>query len=250
MSTDNLKQIIEALIFISDRPLDIVVLAEILGKDGASQEVIRRCLQELISEYRGMGRAFTLEEVGEGYQFRTRPEFAPWLKKLVRARPLRLTKAALDVLSIVAYKQPVTRHEIESVRGVDSGGVLEHLLQKKLVAIAGKKQAPGRPIIYKTTKEFLEVFNLKDLKDLPTLREYKDIAELGDLEPAARSLLERMTGPAPPVPQPDLPGTEPPASPAEPPASPTGPAAPAVPPDPSQESPAPPPEAGPDIKKE
>ena len=145
-----------------------------------------------------------------------REETARRIKKLAKARPLRFTKPALEVLSIVAYKQPVTHHEIELIRGVDSGGVLEHLLVKKLITIAGRKHAPGRPILYKTTPLFLEVFNLKDIKDLPTLREYRDISDLGDLEPAARSLLEKMRDTTPVGVQQALPGIEPPVPAAQP----------------------------------
>jgi len=234
MSIDKIKSLIEALIFVSDRPVGLTTLEEILGSDGVNKEEIQRSIQELIAEYQSLSRAFVLEEVGGGFQFRTRPEHAPWIKKLIQSRPLRLTKAALDVLAIVAYKQPVTRPEIEHIRGVDSGGVLEHLLEKKLITIAGRKHSPGRPIIYKTTPEFLEVFNLKDIKDLPTLREYRDISELKDLEPATRDLIERMKETSPPA-QPAASGMEP-----------TMPQSPSVP---AQEPPASIPEETPDIKK-
>jgi segregation and condensation protein B len=115
-------------------------------------------------------------EVAEGFQFRTRPEFGEWVRKLKKAKTTALSQPSLETLAIVAYRQPVVRTDVERIRGVDSGGVLRTLLEKKLIKIIGKKDVPGKPIVYGTSKRFLEVFGLKDLSELPTL---KDLDSLG-----------------------------------------------------------------------
>jgi segregation and condensation protein B len=132
-------------------------------------------LLELVEEYREAGRGFVLVEVAEGYQFRSRPEHAEWFRRLGRQRPFRFSRAALETLAIIAYRQPVTRPEIEYLRGVDSGGVLKTLLDKRLVRILGKREIPGRPLIYGTSREFLEFFGLRDLTGLPTLKEFSEL---------------------------------------------------------------------------
>jgi segregation and condensation protein B len=118
-----------------------------------------------------------LKEVAGGYQFRTRPEHTEWIKKLIQPRPPRLSKAALETLAIIAYKQPLIRSDIEHIRGVDCGGVIRALLERKLIRVLGRKEIPGRPLIYATTKRFLEVFDLKDLKDLPTPKEIDEMGQ-------------------------------------------------------------------------
>ncbi|MEJ2657077.1 MAG: SMC-Scp complex subunit ScpB, partial [Desulfobacterales bacterium] len=119
-------------------------------------------------------------EVAGGYQLRTRPEYREWIKRLVQPKPLRLSKAALETLAIIAYKQPIIRNDIENIRGVSCGGILRMLLERKLVRILGRKAIPGRPLVYATTKQFLEVFELKNLEDLPTP---KEISEVDDSVP-------------------------------------------------------------------
>jgi segregation and condensation protein B len=118
-----------------------------------------------------------VSEVAGGWQLRTAPENAAWVQKLLGGRPVRLTRAQLETLSIIAYRQPVTRPEIDEIRGVDTGATLKLLLDRNLIRILGKKEEPGRPLLYGTTKEFLEFFNLKDLRDLPTLREFHELTE-------------------------------------------------------------------------
>src|SRR5262249_24564625 len=130
--------------------------------------------------------AFRIEEIGGGYQLRTLPELAPWLAELQPAPPLRLSRPALETLAIVAYKQPLTRAEIEQVRGVDVGAVLRSLLERRLVRITGHREVPGRPILYATTRRFLEVFGLAELADLPTLREIEELLR----ERAAEAVVE------------------------------------------------------------
>jgi segregation and condensation protein B len=169
-----LKAILEALIFVSGSPLSLERMKEVVG--AVNKRDLQRLLGEMVEEYRKGERGFSLVEVAEGFQFRTRTEHAEWVRKLMKIKTSTLSQPALETLAIIAYRQPVVRGDIEKVRGVDSGGVLRTLLEKKLVKIIGKKDVPGKPLVYGTSKRFLEVFGLKDLSDLPTL---KDLDSLG-----------------------------------------------------------------------
>ncbi|NJD37421.1 MAG: SMC-Scp complex subunit ScpB [Geobacter sp.] len=176
MSHPTLKAIIEGLLFVADGPLSLDQLTELLHDyDRAS---VRLAVQELRDDYEQRGAGVHLVEVAGGWQLRTIPELMPFLSRMVKGRPARFSQSALETLAIIAYRQPITRQEIEYLRGVDTGAVIKTLLEKKLVRILGKKDIPGRPIIYGTTREFLEVFNLKDLKGLPTLREISALDEM------------------------------------------------------------------------
>ncbi len=146
------------------------------------RDVIRTCILELQSEFARPERGIFLAEIAKGYQFRTREENGDYVRRLVKTKISRFSQSALENLAIIAYRQPITRAEIEYLRGVDSGGVLKTLLEKKLIKILGKKDIPGRPLIYGTTRYFLEMFSLKDLKSLPTLREIEDLAGEGIYE--------------------------------------------------------------------
>lgn len=170
---EDLKQIIESLLFIAEEPLSVDRLKKVLHPVTADD--IRKILRLLIEEYENRPGGFTLKEVAGGFQFRTRPEYHVWVKKLLAPKPTRLSKAALEALAIIAYKQPIIRSEIEHIRGVDSGGVLRLLLEKNLIRVMGRKEIPGRPLIYGTTRHFLEVFDLKDLRDLPTPKEIEEM---------------------------------------------------------------------------
>lgn len=181
---NELKAIVEALIFASEKPLGIDRIKDII--EDADRADIVRCISLLQEEYRE-GRGFYLSEVAEGYQFRTRPRYSQYLQRLYKIKSPKFSQPALETLAIIAYRQPITRAEIEELRGVDSGGVIKSLLDKKLIKIVGKKDVPGRPLIYGTTKEFLEAFALKDLKSLPTL---KDLAELGERKAPEQAELE------------------------------------------------------------
>ena len=172
---ENIKNIIESLLFVAEDPLTIDSIKKVL--DSTDSNAIRNVLNELSSEYEARKGGFFLREVAGGYQIRTRPEYSQWIRRLLRPNPLRLSNAALETLAIVAYKQPVIRSDIEHLRGVDCGGILRMLLERKLIRVVGRKEIPGRPIIYTTTKKFLELFELKDLKALPSP---KEIEELGD----------------------------------------------------------------------
>ncbi|MDO9528015.1 MAG: SMC-Scp complex subunit ScpB [Syntrophales bacterium] len=170
----DIKVIIEALIFTSENPLTIDRLREVLG-DEVDKKEIRNVLSDLMAEYGGRNGGFYLEEVAGGFQFRTRVGLGEWIKKLKGIKPATLTPAAMETLAVVAYRQPVLKSEIDRIRGVDVSGPLRGLLDKKLVRMVGRKDVPGRPMLYGTTKRFLEVFNLKDLSELPTLRELKEL---------------------------------------------------------------------------
>ncbi len=168
-----IKEIIESLIFAADEPLTVSQLKELTGSKGT--EGIREALRDMQAEYETSG--IQMAKVGGGYQFRSHPDNARWVRKLRAARAPRLTRAMLETLAIIAYRQPVTRPEIEEIRGVDSGSTLRVLLERTLIRIVGKKEEPGRPLLYGTTRFFLEFFNLKDLKDLPTLKEFTELNE-------------------------------------------------------------------------
>ena len=168
MEKGELKALIEAILLVSPRPITVERLRKIVEVE---RRVLLDALDELIEEYRCGGRGFYIEEVAGGYQFRTRERFTPWLKRLEGLRPPSLSRAALETLAIIAYRQPVTRAEIEEIRGVEVGGILRNLLQRRLIKVLGRKDIPGRPIVYGTTREFLELFGLKDLSALPVLEE-------------------------------------------------------------------------------
>jgi segregation and condensation protein B len=179
MDDRELRPILEALLFVSPEPLSLNRLCEVL--DGVDRARIVACLDELRDEYRRADHGLTLAEVAGGYQLATVSEAAPWLRKLSVAKaPPRLSKPALETLAIVAYKQPLTRPEIEAIRGVDVAGVVKTLMDRRLVKIVGRKDVPGRPMMFGTTKEFLQAFGLKDLSDLPTLRDFAEIARATD----------------------------------------------------------------------
>lgn len=172
---DEIKAIIEALVFAAESPISIDRIAEILT--GVDKVAIDGLLQDLSREYEERKGGIHLENVAGGYQFRTRADFAAWIQKLKAARPVSLSPAAMETLAVIAYRQPVVKADIDRFRGVDAAGSLRGLLEKKLVRIVGRKDVPGKPILYGTTRKFLEVFNLQDLAALPTLRELKELQE-------------------------------------------------------------------------
>jgi segregation and condensation protein B len=163
---DNLKYIIESLLFVSDSPIMLKQIHFIMPDVPMSH--IRKAVEALALEYNERGGSFYLSNVAGGIQLRTRPIYKDWIKRFIRSRPMRLSRAALEALAIVAYKQPVTRAEVDKIRGVDSGAIMKSLVENKLIRIIGRKEVAGRPMIYTTSRRFLEVFDLNDLKDLPT----------------------------------------------------------------------------------
>ena len=179
--------VVEALLFASDVPLEPARIREVLDLGGVAEA--RALVDELRARYDDANHALTITEVGGGYRMVTRAELAPWLVRLARSRTrVRLSRASLEALAIVAYKQPVSRPEVDAIRGVNSEGVLESLMERRLVRIAGRKEAPGRPFLYETTREFLIAFGLRDLNDLPKVEGELIIPDLaGDASGASAS---------------------------------------------------------------
>jgi segregation and condensation protein B len=173
-----LKSILESLLFAAGEPVSVARLVAVL--DGVARSDVQRALEAMAQEYAARDRGVVLEEVAGGYQLRTPKEHSSYVRKLLAARPPRLSRPLLETVAIIAYRQPVTRPEIEQLRGVDSGAVLETLLERRMIRIAGRKEAPGRPMMYETTHEFLEVFGLKDLEGLPDLKEFREIEQAVD----------------------------------------------------------------------
>jgi len=166
MFYEHVKRIIEGLLFIAGEPLSGQKLAEMLELD---EENLSLLLEQLRDEYDKAERGIMISEVAGGYQFCTRPEIAPYVEKLYKPQPVVLSQASLETLAIIAFKQPITRLEIEAIRGVKVDSALHTLLDRKLIREAGRKEGLGRPILYGTTVEFLRQFGLKDLADLPVL---------------------------------------------------------------------------------
>jgi segregation and condensation protein B len=172
---ERLKAILESLLFAAGGPVTLAQLVAVL--ETVPRDTIRLALADLASSYTASTRGLVLEEVANGYQLRSAKEHAFYVRKLLAAKPPRLSRPLLETLAIIAYRQPVTRPEIEQLRGVDCGGVIDTLLERRLVKIGGRKEAPGRPLVYTTTPEFLEVFGLKDIASLPDLDEFRAIDE-------------------------------------------------------------------------
>ncbi len=171
MNKDQAKNIIEAMLFVTDKPLFIKEIKGVLEEFETRE--IKEIINELSREYEDMARAFRLKEMAEGYQIVTDPMVSPWLKKLYKTSGAeRLRGPSLETLAIIAYKQPVTKPEIEAIRGVNVDGVLKNMVEKNLVKIVGRKEALGRPILYGTTAEFLQYFGLGSLEELPKLEEF------------------------------------------------------------------------------
>jgi segregation and condensation protein B len=190
----HLRGLLEALVFASDKPVKSGELARLAS---APVKQVRELLAELKETY--AQRGVVLDEVAGGWLFRTSVQYAPFVREMSSEKPVRLTRAQVETLAIAAYRQPITRPEVDDIRGVDSGATLKLLLERDLVRILGKKDEPGRPILYGTTNQFLEFFGLKSLKDLPTLKEFTELsdesrlvaeAELGDVLPQAGSIAD------------------------------------------------------------
>src|SRR5207253_4304015 len=166
--------VLEALLFAPEQPLDLATLEAVTQ---FSRELLESALAGLQTAYAAGTGGVALIDLGGRWQLRTEPQTGAYVRRLLQVKPLRLTRAALETLAIIAYRQPITRPEMEDLRGVDCGAVTKALLERKLIRILGKKDEPGRPLIYGTTKEFLELFNLRDLTQLPTLREFQELSE-------------------------------------------------------------------------
>jgi len=174
MEREDVKSIIESLLFVADGPVTVQRLSEVL--EGADKETIRSVLDDIQAELETEHRGVRLVEVAGGYQLRTAKVNADWVKKFLGGRPVRMGRATLETLAIIAYRQPITKAEIEAVRGVDVDGIITGLLERNLIRAVARKDVPGRPFLYGTTPEFLELFNLKDLTQLPTLKDLDEIS--------------------------------------------------------------------------
>ncbi len=167
---ESIKPVVEAMIFASPSPISLSKLAQAI--ENVPIELVKEAISTLMDDYnRDQQRGIELVQVAGGYRFQTRPEYGRWVKRASRKTLQRLSRAALETLAVIAYKQPITRAEIERTRGVDSSGTIRLLLSKNLIRISGRKDVPGRPLLYRTTTRFLEVFQLKSLKDLPGIKE-------------------------------------------------------------------------------
>ena len=183
-------QVLEALFFAAEKPLDLQMLADATQFE---KPVLQTALDELQKMYAPGARGVHLLDLGGRWQLRTEPQVGMYVRRMLQVKPMRLTRAALETLAIVAYRQPITRPEMEDLRGVDCGAITKALLERKLVRILGKKDEPGRPLLYGTTREFLELFNLRDLTQLPTLREFQELSE------ESRKIVEEEAPSGPPV---------------------------------------------------
>jgi segregation and condensation protein B len=169
MDNFDIKPILEGIFFVSDSPVRLETLVEILPE--SNKEEILQGIGRIKTEYEDSSKGVELVEIAGGYQFRTKTRWAEWINRLKKAKTVKLSRSALETLAIIAYRQPIIRPAIEEIRGVDSGWVVRTLLEKGLVKMMGRKDLPGRPMIYGTTRSFLELFGLNTLADLPTLKE-------------------------------------------------------------------------------
>lgn len=192
MEKERIKGIIESLLFVSDRPLSTKKIINVLDSECPTSEVEEALsdLQYVYSNDEACG--IKLEQIAEGWQLRTKEENLAWIKKLETIKPIRISQSALEALAIIAYKQPVTKAEVDKIRGVDSAHLVRTLMERNLIKIMGRADLPGKPLIYATTPEFLEIFGLNDISDLPSLSEIQEIAartgDTGDYKELNQSL--------------------------------------------------------------
>jgi segregation and condensation protein B len=199
LSDENLKALIEGILYVAPEPVSLEMLSRPI--DGEERERIKATLDALIEEYEKPEHGIRIRQVAGGYKFSSKAEHHEVLRSFVKSLkpPIRLSKPALETLAVIAYRQPVTLPEVEEIRGVDCGGVTHTLLEKKLIATAGRKNVVGRPILYRTSREFLVHFGLRDLSELPSLREFEDLARqaLGpELSPLEEQASSQEAGPA------------------------------------------------------
>jgi segregation and condensation protein B len=173
IQSKQLKSVLEGLIFVSPEPLGTAFLAGLTEKDPKQIQVL---LDQLQSEYEARNRGFRLIRTAGGYQFRTLPQIAPYIIEMRKKRPQKLGRAALETLTIIAYNQPITRSQIEEIRGVESSATIKSLLDRNLIVMIGRKEVPGRPMLYGTSRRFLELLGIDDLSSLPQLPENEMLA--------------------------------------------------------------------------
>jgi segregation and condensation protein B len=174
VESEEIKAIIENILLAVDQPVSEIQFKNLLGS-AVDKVTFKPALEELIEDY--SSRNLQIVQVAEGYQLCTRHDYSEWVRKFLKFdKTTKLSQPSLDTLAIIAYKQPLTKAEVEEIRGVDSSGVVKTLLEKKVISPGGRKKVPGRPIMYRTTRKFLEYFGLRDLSDLPTLEDFKESA--------------------------------------------------------------------------
>ncbi|MDR1087456.1 MAG: SMC-Scp complex subunit ScpB [Endomicrobium sp.] len=187
MEISEVKKILEALLFVSERPLSLKELKDIVKADFSDISNLENILNELKEEYAVLNKPYEIKFVANGWTFATKPEYSPWIKKLLKEKTvLKLSPSALETLAMIAYKQPVTRAEIDEIRGVESSGVIDTLIEKKLIKIVGRKEVLGKPLLYGTTQDFLKHFGLAHLSELPliedTPKEMQQTYDIPELE--------------------------------------------------------------------
>ena len=195
MEQEEIKAIIENILLAADQPVSETQFKNLLS--GEVEKVsFKSVLEELIDEYNS--RNLQILQVAEGYQLCTRHDYSAWVRKFLKFdKTTKLSQPSLDTLAIIAYKQPLTKAEVEEIRGVDSSGVVRTLLEKKVISPGGRKKVPGRPIMYRTTRKFLEYFGLRDLSDLPTLEDFKESELEGQISPDQTTLpFDELSGDA------------------------------------------------------
>ena len=176
------RSIIESILLAYDRPLNMSLLREVFKGTNTKTDLIKRALSDLMVEYAGAERGIFLAEAGGGYQLRTKSENQLFVRRLTKGRPFKLSGPSLEVLSIISYKQPIIKSEVDSIRGVESGHLVRALMDRGLVKFVGKSELPGKPMLYGTTRKFLEIFGLRDLRELPSLSEIDELIPAGMLE--------------------------------------------------------------------
>jgi segregation and condensation protein B len=179
MEISEVRQILEALLFVSERPLSLKELKELIKTDYTDTDNIENILNELKEESADLNKPYEIKFVADGWTFATKPQYSPWIKKLLKEKyVLKLSPSALETLAIIAYKQPIMRAEIDEVRGVESSGVIDTLLDRKLIKVTGRKEALGKPLLYGTTQDFLKHFGLAHISELPLIEDMsKDVQE-------------------------------------------------------------------------
>lgn len=194
LAEDRIMSIVESVLFATDRPVTVATIKQAFKGTKVKSAQIRRALDQLQIDYADGRRGVTLEEVASGYQLRTKLDNMDYLRLMAKARPFKLSGPALEVLSIVAYKQPLIKAEIDQIRGVESGHLLRALMEKNLVAFAGRSELPGKPMLYQSTRRFLEIFGLRNLKELPSISEIDELIPegIGDVE--EKEKLSDITG--------------------------------------------------------
>jgi segregation and condensation protein B len=190
MELERITSILESLLFAADRPLSMARFREVLGEEGPSEEEITQGLEKIKERTADPNCGFELRQATGGYHFSTKPQNAEWVQKFLQTKPFRLGRSSLEVLSIIAYRQPLTRSEIDHVRGIDSSHLLRTLMERGLVRMTGKAEVPGRPVQYGTTPKFLETVGLNSLAELPPLTELDQLQ--GDTKDPLQSLEEGL----------------------------------------------------------